>query len=131
MNEYMEIEACMECSARMQTAVQDVFFYAQHAVLFPTAPLFDYEKQGITPSFRVALCRIFRLFDVDRDGYLSDEELNHFQYECFAATLKREDLVGIKAVLYKEQQSKPKLKHAKSKFTLALSWIYATKSTQN
>lgn len=59
--------------------VPEVFYYAQRAVLHPTAPLFDLERQSLKPRCKNALRRIFTLCDRDMDGALSDEELNEFQ----------------------------------------------------
>jgi hypothetical protein len=59
--------------------VAEVFYYAQKAVLHPTAPLFDQELQILKPRCVRALKRIFILCDNDRDGALSDAELNDFQ----------------------------------------------------
>ena len=59
--------------------VPEVFYYAQKAVLHPTAPLFDQETQSLKLRCVCALKRIFNLCDNDRDGALSDEELNDFQ----------------------------------------------------
>lgn len=59
--------------------VPEVFYYAQKAVLHPTAPLFDQEAQTLKPRCVRALKRIFILCDHDRDGALSDAELNDFQ----------------------------------------------------
>lgn len=57
----------------------EVFYYAQRAVLHPTAPLFDLERQSLKPRCKNALRRVFTLCDRDMDGALSDEELNEFQ----------------------------------------------------
>lgn len=59
--------------------ILEVFYYAQKAVLHPTAPLFDQESQTLKPRCVRALKRIFILCDHDRDGALSDAELNDFQ----------------------------------------------------
>jgi Ras family protein T1 len=48
-------------------------------VLHPTGPLFDQESQTLKPRCVRALKRIFILCDLDRDGALSDAELNEFQ----------------------------------------------------
>lgn len=67
-----------------------MFYYAQKAVLHPTGPLFDQESQALKPRCVRALKRIFILCDLDRDGALSDAELNDFQvyydapfFSCF------------------------------------------------
>lgn len=39
--EQQEVETCVECSARLPLNVSEVFYFAQKAVLHPTAPLYD------------------------------------------------------------------------------------------
>ncbi|KAE8667780.1 hypothetical protein F3Y22_tig00112380pilonHSYRG00018 [Hibiscus syriacus] len=79
MQQFREIETYIECSADTLIQVPDVFYYAQKAVLHPTAPLFDQEKQTLKPRCIRALKQIFMLCDHDMDGALSDAELNEFQ----------------------------------------------------
>ncbi|XP_057966569.1 mitochondrial Rho GTPase 1-like isoform X2 [Malania oleifera] len=99
MQQFREIETCIECSAATQIQVPDVFYYAQKAVLHPTAPLFDQETQTLQPRCMRALKRIFILCDHDMDGALSDEELNEFQAKCFNAPLQPAEIVGVKTVV--------------------------------
>lgn len=63
----------------MGLQIAEVFYYAQKAILHPTGPLFDQETQTLRPRCVRALKRIFILCDHDRDGALSDSELNNFQ----------------------------------------------------
>ncbi|KAL7226642.1 hypothetical protein ACSBR1_021688 [Camellia fascicularis] len=79
MQQFREIETCIECSAANLVQVPEVFYYAQKAVLHPTAPLFDQETQALKPRCVRALKRIFILCDHDMDGALNDMELNEFQ----------------------------------------------------
>ncbi|XP_077241698.1 mitochondrial Rho GTPase 1-like [Tasmannia lanceolata] len=99
MQQFREIETCIECSALKQIQVPEVFYYAQKAVLHPTAPLFDQEIQTLKPRCVRALKRIFILCDHDRDGALSDAELNDFQVRCFNAPLQPSEIVGVKKVV--------------------------------
>ncbi|KAJ9696274.1 hypothetical protein PVL29_008486 [Vitis rotundifolia] len=99
MQQFREIETCIECSAASQIQVPDVFYYAQKAVLHPTAPLFDQETQTLKPRCIRALKRIFILCDRDMDGALSDAELNEFQVQCFNAPLQPAEIVGVKRVV--------------------------------
>ncbi|CAA6659435.1 unnamed protein product [Spirodela intermedia] len=99
MQQFREIETCIECSALKQIQVPEVFYYAQKAVLHPTAPLFDQETQSLKPRCVRALKRIFILCDHDRDGALSDAELNDFQVRCFNAPLQPSEIVGVKKVV--------------------------------
>ncbi|XP_071735454.1 mitochondrial Rho GTPase 1-like [Rutidosis leptorrhynchoides] len=99
MQQFREIETCVECSAYKHIQIQEVFFYAQKAVIHPTAPLFDQEAQTLKPRCVRALKRIFILCDHDRDGALSDAELNDFQVKCFNAPLQPSEVVGVKRVV--------------------------------
>ncbi|CAI8603445.1 unnamed protein product [Vicia faba] len=99
MQQFREIETCIECSASRQIQVPEVFYYAQKAVLHPTAPLFDQETQTLKPRCVRALKRIFILCDHDRDGALSDAELNDFQVKCFNAPLQPSEIIGVKKVV--------------------------------
>ncbi|XP_019197482.1 PREDICTED: mitochondrial Rho GTPase 1-like isoform X1 [Ipomoea nil] len=99
MQQFREIETCIECSAANLVQVPEVFYYAQKAVLHPTAPLFDHEIQALKPRCVRALKRIFSLCDHDEDGALNDEELNDFQVKCFNAALQPAEIVGVKRVV--------------------------------
>ncbi|XP_043691808.1 mitochondrial Rho GTPase 1-like [Telopea speciosissima] len=99
MQQFREIETCIECSALNLIQVPEVFYYAQKAVLHPTGPLFDQETQTLKPRCVRALKRIFILCDHDRDGALSDAELNDFQVKCFNAPLQPSEIVGVKRVV--------------------------------
>ena len=39
MNEFEEIETCVECSARNLKNISEMFYFAQKAILHPSAPL--------------------------------------------------------------------------------------------
>lgn len=99
MQQFREIETCIECSALKQIQIPEVFYYAQKAVLHPTGPLFDQESQALKPRCVRALKRIFILCDHDRDGALSDAELNDFQVKCFNSPLQPSEIVGVKRVV--------------------------------
>lgn len=96
MSEFKEVETCVECSAKIPLNVSEVFYFAQKAVLYPTAPLYDSREHALKPACVDALRRIFRLCDADKDGLLSDAELNDFQRKCFDAPLQLQELEGIK-----------------------------------
>ncbi|PWZ02167.1 mitochondrial Rho GTPase 1 [Testicularia cyperi] len=96
MAEFKEVETCVECSARIPLNVSEVFYFAQKAVLYPTAPLYDSREHVLKPACVDALKRIFRLCDCDKDSLLSDAELNDFQRKCFDAPLQASELEGIK-----------------------------------
>lgn len=99
MQRFREIETCIECSAANLVQVPEVFYYAQRAVLHPTAPLFDQETQTLKPRCVRALKRIFILCDRDEDDALNDAELNEFQVKCFNAPLQPVEIAGVKKVV--------------------------------
>ena len=111
MADFKEVETCIECSARLALNVSEVFFYAQKAVLYPTAPLYDSRTHTLKPACVEALRNIFCLCDTDKDGVLNDEELNDFQLLCFNAPLQLQELEGIKHLVMdgEEELSDPPL----------------------
>ena len=99
MNDFKEVETCVECSARELVNIAEVFYFAQKAVLHPTAPLYDSREHVLKAPCEAALDRIFRLCDGNKDGLLDDEELNAFQVICFDAPLQKAELEGVKSVI--------------------------------
>ncbi|XP_063473061.1 mitochondrial Rho GTPase 2 isoform X9 [Symphalangus syndactylus] len=100
MSQFPEIETCVECSAKNLRNISELFYYAQKAVLHPTAPLYDPEAKRLRPACAQALTRIFRLSDQDLDQALSDEELNAFQQKsCFGHPLAPQALEDVKTVV--------------------------------
>jgi Ras family protein T1 len=61
MNEYPEIETCVECSAKSLKNIAELFFYAQKAVLHPTSPLYSADERDLTTNCKKALSRIFKV----------------------------------------------------------------------
>lgn len=47
MNQYSEIETCVECSAKTLKNVSELFYYAQKAVLHPSAPLYNSDERDV------------------------------------------------------------------------------------
>ena len=84
MNEFPNIETFVACPAKDLSNVSEVFHYAQKAVLHPSSPLFNYDFNELTKTAVRVVHRIFRLCDLDNDGYLSDNEINYLQVKAFA-----------------------------------------------
>ncbi|XP_022011237.1 mitochondrial Rho GTPase 1 [Helianthus annuus] len=95
----IDIDTCIECSASKRLRISEVFNYAQKAALYPIAPLFDLDARTLKPRCMRALKRIFIICDHDKDGALSDAELNGLQVKCFNAPLQPSEIVGIKRVV--------------------------------
>ncbi|XP_041362317.1 mitochondrial Rho GTPase 1-like isoform X2 [Gigantopelta aegis] len=101
MNDFAEVETCVECSARTLKNISEVFYYAQKAVLHPTAPVYNPEEKALTLTCKKALARIFKICDMDNDGLLNDKEINIFQEKCFNAPLHPQALEDVKAIVKK------------------------------
>ncbi|CAI5720071.1 unnamed protein product [Peronospora destructor] len=86
-NTYPFVVSEVECSAKNFTQVAQAFFLAQKAVLYPVAPLYNEKKRQLQPKCLKAIKRTFRLYNRDRSGILSREELNEYQYDCFGVRL--------------------------------------------
>ncbi|KAM5452817.1 ERMES complex Ca(2+)-binding regulatory GTPase gem1 [Microsporum audouinii] len=96
MTEFKEIDSCIRSSARTHRNVNESFFLCQKAVTYPISPLYDSKESVLKPAAIHVLHRIFYLCDKDRDGYLSDGEIESFQRKCFGKHISEEDLVNIK-----------------------------------
>jgi Ras family protein T1 len=99
MNDFKEVESCVECSAKEQVNISEVFYFAQKAVLHPTAPLYDSREHTLKPACVRALTRIFALCDLDKDDHLSNQEINDFQAKCFDTPLQNQELEIVKDVV--------------------------------
>ncbi len=47
MNEFEEVETCVECSARNLRNISEMFYFAQKSVLHPSAPLWNYHEKDV------------------------------------------------------------------------------------
>lgn len=90
------VRQATKCSAKKLLNVDEVFIKSQHSVLYPITPLFDLNRGRLTAACSRALARIFRLFDADKDGLLSDAELNVFQQTIWGISLSEKDFSGWK-----------------------------------
>lgn len=99
MDQFREVDVCIECSAKTVSNISEVFYFAQKAVLYPTGPVYDVESHTLKPRAQAALKRIFKLCDKDGDSSLNDKELNDFQHTCFNVRLQSSELEGVKKVV--------------------------------
>lgn len=102
MDEYPEIETCIECSALSFRNISELFYYAQKAVLHPTGPLFSNEEQALSEKCKTALVRIFKICDMDNDDFLNDVELNEFQKRCFKNALAPDGIAEVKKIVQQD-----------------------------
>jgi GTPase SAR1 family protein/Ca2+-binding EF-hand superfamily protein len=106
MQRFPFVRQCIKCSAKSLLRVDDVFLKAQQAVLYPfVPPLYDLETGQLTIECKRALTRIFRMFDKDYDGLLSDAEWDRFQRETFHFAIVDHDLAAWKKVLTRNNPS--------------------------
>jgi len=123
MQQFPCIRQCIKCSAKTLVRVDDVVQKAQQAVWYPLEPVYDLQKACLTVPAQRALRRIFRMFDTDRDGLLSDTELESFQRYTYRVPILDRDLQAWKKVICRHVLSEP---HGavleRGKFTLTGFW---------
>lgn len=66
MNEFEEIETCVECSAKTMQNISEIFYYAQKAVIYPIHQLYISEDRELTRKCKKALVRIFKVRHISR-----------------------------------------------------------------
>ncbi|KAG9774095.1 hypothetical protein KCU88_g5601, partial [Aureobasidium melanogenum] len=127
MSEFKEIDSCIRTSARNHYNVNEAFFLCQKAVTHPIAPLFDAKESVLKPAAVAALLRIFYLSDKDKDGLLSDKEMEDFQIKCFDKGLSPEDLQHIKEIIRNHNPGAASSRGITSQGFLLLNKLYAEK----
>lgn len=55
MEDFPEVESCVECSAKTLHNISEMFYYAQKAVLHPTSPLYIMEEEDVSLLYFVCL----------------------------------------------------------------------------
>lgn len=103
LSSFKQVSRCCRISSKQQSLVEYVFRCAELAVNFPIHPLYDMSSQIFTKDCSRAFKRIFRVYDRDNDGLLSDSELNLMQQECFGVKLQPNDIVDVKRKLLKTE----------------------------
>lgn len=106
MQRFPFVRQCIKCSAKNLLRVDDVFLKAQQAVLYPfVPPLYDLETGQLTIECKRAFTRIFRMFDKDHDGLLSDAEIDRFQRDTYHVAIFDRDLAAWKKVVSRSNPS--------------------------
>lgn len=96
LQQFKFVRQCIKVSAKEQINVDKLILTSQQSVLYPIGPLYDLNTGRLTAACTRAFTRIFRMFDTDNDGLLSDVELNDFQQKIWGVPLTERDLIGWK-----------------------------------
>ncbi|OAF71583.1 hypothetical protein A3Q56_00643 [Intoshia linei] len=83
MENYFEIETCIETSAKMLENISEMFWCAQKSALHPIGPLYDLESAKLTTKFESILSFLFKLADFDENLLLDEDEINYFEKTFF------------------------------------------------
>lgn len=97
-----QIERIINCSAKQLLDVQELFYYGQKAVLYPTLPLFSDDRKHLSEDVVRRLHRVFILVDSDADGRVGRKEFKTYQAECFGQRINDDEVDYIHQLLLKE-----------------------------
>lgn len=91
---------CSSAQIRMPVGSHSKFVRRIRALLcsFTIPTRLAKQAAEIRPKFDKAMRRLFRIYDIDRDGLLADAELNDFQHTSFSLNLSVEDIAALKRV---------------------------------
>lgn len=74
MEEFPEVESCVECSAKTLHNISEMFYYAQKAVLHPTSPLYIMDEQDVSKMKyikfavdKIQICYLYAHFDSSKN----------------------------------------------------------------
>uniref|UniRef100_H3BAP8 Mitochondrial Rho GTPase n=1 Tax=Latimeria chalumnae TaxID=7897 RepID=H3BAP8_LATCH len=101
MNQYTEIETCVECSAKNLKNISELFYYAQKAVLHPTGPLYCPEEKEIVYCCLKWKNRKFWNQNSSRDTVYNVALFNFRLRTCFNTPLAPQALEDVKNVVRK------------------------------
>lgn len=119
MQRFPFVRQCIKCSAKNLIRVDDVFLKAQQAVLYPLTPaLYDLGAGRLSTECQRALTRIFRMYDADHDGLLSDAELDRFQRETYHVAAFDRDFTAWKKVVTRHNPQPDQEVIREGKFTI-------------
>jgi GTPase SAR1 family protein len=102
------VQLCDRCSAK-SLDVDKVFYHSESAISFPMEPLYDYRQETFTYPAKLALIRVFRAMDVDKDGILEDSDVDNLQQICFGSPFATNDLNELKKQVCKTTAGSPDL----------------------
>ena len=102
MRDFPQVQMGLDCSSKEVKNVPETLYCAQIMIQHPLRPLMDQRERTLTPKYKKALTRLFRILDKDSDGLLNDIELSSIQEIVFGSSLALEDLKGLKDVVQEE-----------------------------
>lgn len=100
--DFKQIELGIEVSVKENISVKEALYSAQSIVLYPITQLTDKTTKALTPNFKKAILRIFRLLDTDNDGYLTDKNIRDLQKNVFKIEMTDVQLKNIKDIISDE-----------------------------
>lgn len=101
-NDFKQVEFGIEVSVKENISVKEALYSAQSIVVYPVTQLTDKATKVLTPNFKKAILRIFRLLDSDGDGYLSDKNIRDLQKSVFKIEMTDAQLKNIKDIISDE-----------------------------
>lgn len=98
-------------SPKENTNIIQMLYFAQSVVIYPLRPLIDPSERTLTPKYKKALTRIFRILDTDNDNKLNDSEINLLQQRVYDSELSENDIKGLKDMVKDEDNQNYHSRH--------------------
>eukprot|EP00002_Diphylleia_rotans_P031984 TRINITY_DN6672_c0_g7_i1.p1 TRINITY_DN6672_c0_g7~~TRINITY_DN6672_c0_g7_i1.p1 ORF type:complete len:613 (+),score=137.58 TRINITY_DN6672_c0_g7_i1:67-1905(+) len=102
MNAHKNVLYYFETATSDSMSLQTFLVRTLFALAYPIQNLVSLATMEATPAFKAALRGIFMRLDDDKDGIITDEQLNLFQEFCFSSKLNEQELAQLKASIREE-----------------------------
>jgi len=99
MSRYPEVASTIECSAKLNFGVLDVFVSAQKCAIYPICPVFNARTGKLTAQASNAIKRIFNIADHNFNDVIEKTELCELQRLVFGSPLNDKGYEDIKSLI--------------------------------
>jgi Ras family protein T1 len=84
------------CSSFNMQNLDHIIFLSLSLINYPLYTIFNIIEEEFTPVARYAFQRIFRIYDINNDNLLSDDEIFNLQLNCFQNHMNNQELTQLK-----------------------------------
>lgn len=84
------------CSSFNMQNLDHIIYLSLSLINYPLYTIFNIIEEEFTPVARYAFQRIFRIYDINNDNLLSDDEIFNLQLNCFQNHMNNQELTQLK-----------------------------------